>query len=114
MGCLEAHIDKVLVVHSGLKLPELPQREAQNHLVLLKTNFGHSLAQAPWHHRHMQALVQQGSLGHSPGNPLRGPHLMVVPAQGADERELLVYALLIFLWLYVYVSVEQLEVVDSR
>lgn len=63
------------------------QREAHIlHLRLARSrSLGHSLAEAALHH-HIQVVVQD-SLCHSPGSLLGGPRLMVVPAQGAGERE---------------------------
>lgn len=96
--------------HNVSKPLELRQMEVRI-LQGQNTNFGHSLAQAPCHH---SQVVVQGSLGHSPDSPLRCPRLKVVPAQGADEREILVVDESFFQWSCVGELDERLEVLDFR
>lgn len=79
-------IDTHLELHNVLMRLGLLQTEA--HILLLRLgqsrSWGHRLAEAALHHR--AQVVVQGSLGHSPDSLLRGPRLMVVPAQGAGVR----------------------------
>ena len=93
-------IDTHLDLHTGLMRLELLQTVEHILLRLARsTNWGHSLAEAPLHHK--AQVVVQGSLGHSPDSLLRGPRLMVVPALGAGEPVRQVAVWIGVRWLYV-------------
>lgn len=79
-------IEKHLERHSALMLLVHYYMEAHTVLLLGQSmRFGRSQAEVPLHHKDLAWV--QGGLGHSPDILLRrGPRLMVVPAQGADER----------------------------
>lgn len=94
---LRGGIDTVLVLHSELML-QAQYQKAKRILRSRNTNLGHSLAEAPYHR--MVLVVGQGSLCHSPGNRRWGPHLKVVPAQGADGRVILRGDGVLFRWSY--------------
>ncbi len=79
--------DTPLAPHNASMRLALRQKAAQIHLLLGQNmNFGHSLAEAP---AHRTQVVVRGSLCHSPGSPLEGPRLMVVPVQGVYELAIL-------------------------